>query len=511
MEHCLSPVRPSSAPAFPSLPSASPSTLTSTFQSTVALQRSLRSYHHPRGRVVSSPRIAATRDAFDTCIPSRFAHQSAQRRIAVKLSNAVPHNASSCQPIRKVCAASAAVAVVASATGSKNSSTDARPAAGASRNVVGAARGIIGNSQRSVGDAGSQWKDEILETSLKLLRTKPVDQCVDFVVRECERVAADNATSSVSEHATSPLSELATSAHSQTASDPRAAALSVLSQCLRKLLQTSQLKTVNSLLLALANHQSGDRHGKNSGGGEIGGFMGRAVRWEEVVGSVAARRDVRLAVLHALRRKRVEEAVDLLCSLAVLGLSPRKLAVSDQVYQACIAASNLPLVMSFIAHLPGASSVDYNKAIKECARQRKLQLALTLFHALRSGCRGGGSGGGDSSSSISSSSSSSGSGSISSREPVGGDLLPPPGVSPEVPPEWGELPDIAPGVAPDMFTYRSMMDVCAACGAGNIATEIIQAMVEEDGVVPNTYVVNSALNACISDWDATWSLWFRME
>ncbi|CAI5522125.1 unnamed protein product [Closterium sp. Naga37s-1] len=230
--------------------------------------------------------------------------------------------------------------------------------------------------------------------------------------------------------------------------------------------------------------------------------MGRAVKWEEVVGSVAARRDVRLAVLHALRRKRVEEAVDLLCSLAGLGLSPRKLAVSDQVYQACVAASNLPLVMRFILHLPSASSVDYNKALKECARQGKLQLALTLFHALRKGCRAGGSGGGDSSSNRSSSG--------GTRESPGEDSLPP-GVSPEVLPEEGALPEIAPGVEPDMFTYRSMMDVCAACGAGTTAAEIIQAMVEEDGVVPNTYVVNSALNACISDWDATWSLWFRME
>ncbi|CAI5458722.1 unnamed protein product [Closterium sp. Yama58-4] len=309
-------------------------------------------------------------------------------------------------------------------------------------------------------------------------------------------------------------------------------------------------------------------------------------------------------------------------------------------------------IKDFILHLPCASAVDYNKALKECARQGKLQLALTLFHALRRGCRAGGNGGGDSSTSSSSSnssnSSSGGSGSSSSREPVGGDLLPPPGVSPEVPPERGVLPGIAPGVAPDMFTYRSMMDVCAACGAGNTAAEIIQvshsgvrcylpagaptlsgsdmlarhtplpdapalscspcsslpfrpsrqwsravgrgcivpnacvvtfestqkspsrqwsravgrgcivpnscvvncalnacihtfsllpspspctsahpgyggggrggaqhntyvAMVEEDGVVPNTYVVNSALNACISDWDATWSLWFRME
>ncbi|CAI5991873.1 unnamed protein product, partial [Closterium sp. NIES-64] len=283
--------------------------------------------------------------------------------------------------------------------------------------------------------------------------------------------------------------------------------------------------------------------------------MGRAVKWEEVVGSVAARRDVRLAVLHALRRKRVEEAVDLICSLAGLGLSPRKLAVSDQVYQACVAASNLPLVMRFILHLPSASSVDYNKALKECARQGKLQLALTLFHALRKGCRAGGSGGGDSSSNRSSSG--------GTRESPGEDSLPP-GVSPEVLPEEGALPEIAPGVEPDMFTYRSMMDVCAACGAGTTAAEIIQAMVEEDGVgvrypttptrsaeqssqhsmlvltdtrssfpfllapapippspavamveedgvVPNTYVVNSALNACISDWDATWSLWFRME
>ncbi|CAI7829095.1 unnamed protein product [Closterium sp. NIES-53] len=160
--------------------------------------------------------------------------------------------------------------------------------------------------------------------------------------------------------------------------------------------------------------------------------------------------------------------------------------------------------MRFILHLPSASSVDYNKALKECARQGKLQLALSLFHALRRGCRAGGSGGGDSSSSSSSSSS-------GTRKSAGEDLLPPPGVSPEVSPEGGALPEIAHGVAPDMFTYRSMMDACAACGAGTTASEILQVMVEEDGVVPNTYVVNSALNACISDWDATWSLWFRME
>ncbi|KAL2632836.1 hypothetical protein R1flu_004315 [Riccia fluitans] len=146
----------------------------------------------------------------------------------------------------------------------------------------------------------------------------------------------------------------------------------------------------------------------------------------------------------------VDACVNLLESLSEGGIQVRKVADPKNFIACCAKRRNIGAAIRYASLLP-AVNLHFNHMIQEFGNQGDLQAAFAAFRSME-----------------------------------------------------------GPGVKPDMYTYRALIDACAQQGDASKASAVFREIIRS-GNKPNVYVYNSLMNVHAGDTEIVWKLYEDMR